>query len=607
MRALRWSLLVTALTALAACIASCGDDGTEPTQTSVWRSSWSHPLPSGATIRGLGGWTEFDQWAVGDGGSIARYRGLGLTAVASPTTNTLRDVVAFSATQVFMVGDNGTIIGPGLTLQSSPTTNDLHSLFGFSASNLIAVGANGTIIQNDGGGWQSVTSPTSADLYGVWALANGERVAVGAGGVVIYSDGVAPWTVVPSFTSSDLNAVWADKPGDWFAVGDAGEIWQDRGAGWIPMTSPRSDDFYDVFGSDSAYVWAVGDADSILFYDQISWQPVRPNPSGHLDAIWATICAISLTSNERVSSTAHCSNTFFAGAGGVMARYTLFNTFELISSAETYADLRGVHGASGDVYAVGDDTTILRHDGSAWSSAINNVFSDNYHDVFVISPLDVVVVGASGEMDAGCVMEGADGSWEGFCYPGLPDLYGVWAQDATSVYMVGDAGGIFLYDRVNYDSPAEPAPLTDYRDVWGFSSGEPIAVGLGGVIVKRDAGTWSAMNEPVATDLFGVWGASETNAYAVGAGGVILHLDQSGDWQSMNSGVTDDIVAISGVNQNVWAVTNTGLALRLDGTTWRIEPSSGISGYGGVFVQSGSRVFGTGDVGGIIRFDYQAP
>ena len=79
------------------------------------------------------------------------------------------------------------------------------------------------------------------------------------------------------------------------------------------MASPQSDDLHDVFGSDSAYVWAVGDTDSILFYDQISWQPVRPNPSGHLDAIWATICAISVAADG-----AHCSNTFFAGAGGAV-------------------------------------------------------------------------------------------------------------------------------------------------------------------------------------------------------------------------------------------------------------------------------------------------
>ncbi len=323
MSAARWAVVV-ALAAAIGFVAACDDDAVTP----------SDPP---ALIRGLGGWTEFDQWAVGDRGRIARYRGFGLTAVPSPTANTLHDVVAFSATDVFMVGENGTIIGPGLVKQASPTTDHLYSLFGYAASNVIAVGANGVIVEYDGGGWQTVTSPTSADLYGVWGLDNGEVIAVGGGGVVIRSDGVGPWAVVPAFTATDLNAVWADKPGDWFAVGDAGGIWQERGAGWIPMVSPRGDDFHDVFGSDSAYVWAVGNADSILFYDQIEWLPVAPNASGRLDAVWATICPLSLAAGDPVG-TAHCSNTYFAGAGGAFARYTLFNTFEELSIAESHDD-----------------------------------------------------------------------------------------------------------------------------------------------------------------------------------------------------------------------------------------------------------------------------
>jgi hypothetical protein len=72
-----------------------------------------------------------------------------------------------------------------------------------------------------------------------------------------------------------LRAIWADKPRDWFVVGDNGEIWQERGSGWTAMASPRTDDLHDVFGSDSAFVFTVGDADSILFYDGFTWSPDR--------------------------------------------------------------------------------------------------------------------------------------------------------------------------------------------------------------------------------------------------------------------------------------------------------------------------------------------
>jgi photosystem II stability/assembly factor-like uncharacterized protein len=437
----------------------------------------------------------------------------------------------------------------------------------------------------------------------VWGLVDGDVVAVGAGGVVIATDGVAPWAVVPAFTARDLNAVWADKPGDWFAVGDAGEIWQDRGAGWMPMSSPRGDDFHDVFGSDSAYVWAVGDADSILFYDQIAWRPIAPNPSGRLDAIWATICPLSLAARGAARDV-HCSNTYFAGAGGFLAYYTLLNTYDDLTDAVTHADLHGIHGAAnGDVYAVGDESTIMRYDGSSWSRAPTG--DSQLQDVFVISPLDVVVVGFTrGPFAGGCVMEGADNAWTGICAPSYPDFYGVWARNAAEVYIVGNAGTVYRNNRITMEP--EPAPLADYRDVWGFESGEPIAVALGGVIAMRDAGTWSAMPDPVSSDLYGVWGTSPSHAYAVGANGVILRLDASGVWQSMISGVADDIVAVSGDDGTVWAVTRTGSALRLDGTTWRIEPWPGIAGYGGVYVRSDRGVFAVGNAGGVVRFDLRS-
>ena len=150
--------------------------------------------------------------------------------------------------------------------------------------------------------------------------------------------------------------------------------------------------------------------------------------------------------------------------------------------------------------------------------------------------------------------------------------------------------------------PVTEAPGWNERDQWRF--GRHLLYGAG----QDAAALLFRARVPVAllsaALLLGVWGASATSAYAVGAGGVILRLAETGEWQSMKSGVSDDIVAISGLNQNVWAVTDTGLALRLDGSTWRIEPSPAISGYGGVFVQSGSRVFGTGNLGGVIRFDH---
>lgn len=589
---------VAATVACAFVVAACGDDDPASPSATHWVWSWDHPLPSGATMRGIGGWTEFDQWAVGDGGMIAHYRGLAWRAVPSPTTHTLFDVVGFSPTDVFMVGEAGTILGPGLSLQPSTTSNDLYSLFGFSALNLIAVGANGTIVANDGGGWQAVTSPTSNDLNGVWCLTNGEKVAVGAAGAVIRSNG-GPWSVVPAFTSRDLNAVWADKPGDWFAVGDGGEIWRDDGSGWSPMASPRSDDLYDVFGSDSAYVFAVGDGDSILFYDRIAWRPLVPSPSGHLDAIWATICPLSASPpGARATDAVHCSNTYFAGAGGIVTRYTLLSSYEIETDALTFADLHGIHGQGNqDVYAVGDDGTVIRRDATGWSLSPTGV-TETLRDVFVVSPLDVYLVG-----DGGRMLRGADDAWTPVDVGTSANLRGIWAEHATRVIAVGDAGTILRFDGVDWIP--EAAPIVDYTDVWGFSSDDAIAVARGGLIAVRDAAGWSAAFSPVATDLHGVWGTSTSNAFAVGDAGVILHLGDDGQWRAMSVPVLDDWVAVSGSGGQVWMVGAGGSVLRYDGVSWNVEESPPVAGFGGVFVRSGE-VFATGTTGAVVGFRLEA-
>ncbi len=176
------------------------------------------------------------------------------------------------------------------------------------------------------------------------ALSTGEAYAVGAAGTIVHRV-AGVWSAPAPFTSARLRAVWADKPRDWFAVGDGGEIWQERGAGWSLMASPRTDDLYDVHGSDSAYVFAVGDTDSILFYDQVAWRTLEPNPAGRLESIWATICAVPPAPLSNRDVAVHCSNTYFAGRSGVVTRFTLFGSYERL------AGLSGPRGAGTMGYA----------------------------------------------------------------------------------------------------------------------------------------------------------------------------------------------------------------------------------------------------------------
>ena len=96
------------------------------------------PLPpeeAPANLHGIGGWTEFDLYAVGQRGSIFNYRGIEWRPVASPVSSTLRDVIGFSPTSAFAVGDDGVILrlnGTRFERDTSPVSVSLASLWGSS-------------------------------------------------------------------------------------------------------------------------------------------------------------------------------------------------------------------------------------------------------------------------------------------------------------------------------------------------------------------------------------------------------------------------------------------------------------------------------------------
>ena len=319
------SIATLAVVALSLQFYGCGDDDT------------TTPPPPGPIpdLHAIGSSTdqEFDQFAVGDEGTILHYKGIKWEKVASHTTVSLRGVTGINLSTAFAVGDKGTILrydGTIWSAENSNTTQNLRSVWGTTVDNLIAVGDHGIILERSGGAWNVVASGSSSvNWYGVYALQDGEAYAVGDAGTIAHRTG-GTWAAVPAFTASRLRSVWADKPDDWFAVGDNGEIWQERGSGWTQMVSPRTDDFYCIAGSDSAFVWAAGDADSILFYDGFDWRPKAPRYADRLEAIWAFVCPISAPSPASARAL-HCSNTYFAGTTSVITRFILLGSYEVMN------------------------------------------------------------------------------------------------------------------------------------------------------------------------------------------------------------------------------------------------------------------------------------
>ena len=139
----------------------------------------------------------------------------------------------------------------------------------------------------------------------------------------------------------------------------------------------------------------------------------------------------------------------------------------------TILTLQGVWGTSGnDVYAVGGASAstgpgseiIVHYDGSAWQQIYSGT---------------------------------------------LGRLHDLWGSLETDIFTVGELGGIFNYDGVNWSSVANPVngnTSITLRDIWGSAGDDIFAVGDAGTVLHYNGTKWSLMTTNTSAKLHGVGG-----------------------------------------------------------------------------------------------------
>jgi hypothetical protein len=165
------------------------------------------------------------------------YDGVEWIKMKSPTTEHLYGVWGSSGTNVFAVGEMGTILHyDGLTWSAdieSGTTEGLRAIWGTGGSNIYSVGGAGTILHFDGMSWSAIESNSAAWLLGIWGTSDVNIYAVGgfydgvggwfhpdswSGGVILHYDGTA-WTEIKTDINSRLFSIWGSSESDIYTVG----------------------------------------------------------------------------------------------------------------------------------------------------------------------------------------------------------------------------------------------------------------------------------------------------------------------------------------------------------------------------------------------------
>jgi len=170
-------------------------------------------------------------------------------------------------------------------------------VFGFSADDVFLVGNRGTIVHWDGGAWTIQETPTDDQLWGVWGAAPDDVYAVGGSGrrgseaVLLHYDGVS-WSDV-DFGELDretraLFKVWGSGPDDVVVVGQRGVVIRWDGSEWTQHLVGTTEDLISVWGTGPDRVGIVGGRSNgvLVTWDGSEWhnEPLSPIPG--LNGIW---------------------------------------------------------------------------------------------------------------------------------------------------------------------------------------------------------------------------------------------------------------------------------------------------------------------------------
>ncbi len=320
---------------------------------------------------------------------------------------------------------------PAWQPQPSTTTQSLRGVWGSSASDVYAVGLQGTILHCRGDGvWTAQTSGTTKDLHAIWG--SGPHDLYAAGDVLLHSRGDGVWTAQTSGTTKDLNAIWGSGPHDLYAAGDV--LLHSTGDGtWTPQTAPSG--LMGVWGSAANDLYVAGVFGISHSTGDGTWTALsQPEPwGGYFHArgtsatdVYAVGGFINLNDPSKGGGVAHLAN-------GQWSWTRLSPPDEMKDIAFTSAGAFIV-GLSGQIWAQPSGGSTFTQQTSPVPWDLQAVWADDAGTLWA--------VGGSGSV----LRSSGDGHWTSEASLFALDLWGVWGSGAHDVYAVGDNGQIFHFD-----------------------------------------------------------------------------------------------------------------------------------------------------------------
>jgi hypothetical protein len=444
------------------------------------------------------------------------------------STETLTDIWGSSASDIFVVGNNGTIVhwdGTSWAPQQSGVDWTLRSVEGSGPDNVFVlgtlVGNNPFILHNTGSGWQRTSANTALSVVSLAVSPEGRAFAGSTDDWIYLGSGpLSDWYYLGEVAQrlaapGGLEAFGTDGNGRVFRrLDQSNAVWE---------TFPAA--VRDLWSAPWGYVYGVGYEGQVVYHDGTQWNTLREaRPAGGLSAIFGAdgtrfvIGSSSYVFDGREWVARPLANPSAGTAGwAVSADFAIAvgrngainhwdgNAWRDVSSPATTA-LSGVWASSeNDAFAVGYDGSVLRYDGS-WSNmttlsgALTSVHGTAAGDVWVA---------------AGSRVHHYDGaSWGETTLPTAQLMTSIWAVSPTNVFAVGYEGTAVRYNGTTWEEL--PTPTTQRLiDLWASGPDAVFALAEDASIIRFDGEEWvehSAAPGGLAQDLWG----DENSLFAAG-------------------------------------------------------------------------------------------
>ncbi len=519
-----------------------------------------------------------------------------------PQGNDLNRSWVFSPTNVWMIGDAGTILHwDGAVWRSSPsgTTRSLNGLWASGPDDIWAAGDMGVLLHFDGERWQPVETGTLTKLRGIWGSGPEDIWVVGHSSFVLHYDG-SSWSEVSLEDIALLNfmTVWGSGPDDVWILGDAIFDWglHFDGESWTRVDlfigSPNAFAMYDLWGSGPDDVYAVGAFGRMLHWDGLRWTlyEMTGGQQIHLSGVWGS----------------GPDDVWVVGDFGILLHFDGANWSDHGYGSFSLTSVRG--DGSGELWVSGCGGEMARKQGAGFVSQTRR------HGIGILSEIRRIgaeqwAVGGYGDL---LCHNGT--SWSNEASLAFEPLWGIWGAWPKDIWAVGANSSLLRRDGSTWTALQAPEP-THFKTVWGASAEDVWIAGSSGLYHYTGAGLEKVPLLLGSSGLFqpgGLWGASSRDVWVVGLWGDIFHF--AGDrWiKETIEERCSDLKRVSGsAADDVWAVgclplsdagPQKGCIMHFDGDTWtRTDPER--PGLWGVWAESRQNAWAVGDGGTILHFD----